>query len=368
MIHVTKKALTTALSRLTRVIPTRSSNPVLTAVHVTLTQYGLNLSGTNLEVDLRLTVPAEVSLDLIGQAFTVPAHLWSAGAAKLPGELVTLELKEGALHMKAGGSALKIQTGSEEDYALLTFPDHTAGLKVNAPDILSALRSVAYSASQEAFQAVFRGILLELTPDLTRAVASDGYRVAVCERPAVPGIGAPSALIIPRRNAEEVVTLLDGQTDAALHIGRGMLSVTRPDAALNVRLLDGEFPNWERVIPKNSLLTARLSGAVLSEALDRVSLFADKNANNRVELLFSGSQVELIAKGDYGEGREIVSAALSGAHDAFSLALNARHIMDALKQMGPGEVTLDLSGETTPVKFKAAADPGVMAIAVALRV
>ena len=367
MIHTTKKALTTALSRLARVIPARSSNPALTAVHVSVTETALLLSGTNLEIDLRLTVPAEIGPDLRGQSFLVPAHLWQQGAAKLPGELVTLELNGSALHMKAGGSAQKIQTGSAEVYAPLSFPPHHDGLPVPAPDLLSALRSVGYAASSEAFQAILRGILLHLTPTLTRAVASDGYRMAVCTRPPLPGLTAPQSLIIPRRNAEEVAAVLEGTTDAALHTAPGLLSLTTDSAALNVKLLEGEFPDWERVVPREIRLSAHLSGAALAEALDRVALFADKNANNRVELRFAGDALELIAQGDYGEGREGIAARIEGTEAALTLALNANHALDALKQMGGGEVRVDLSGTSTPVKFTAAGDPGVMAVTVALR-
>lgn len=366
MISVTKKALNTALARLTRVIPTRSSNPTLTAVHVTVAETGLYLGGTNLEIDLRLHVPAEVSPDLHGQSFTVPAHLWQQGAAKLPAELVSLDYQSGTLHMRSGGSAQKIQTGESEVYPPLGFPEGEA-LSLPAADLVTALRSVAYAASNESFQAVFRGILLELSPDHVRAVASDGYRVAVCTRPGLPETREARSYIIPRRNAEEIAALLDGEAQAELRTAHGALGITTPAASLNVKLLDGEFPDWQRVVPRAPTLTATLSATALAEALARVSIFADKNANNRVELRFGDGRVEVQAQGDYGDGQETLGAQLGGTESAMGLALNAKHALDALKHVGPGDVVIALSDSTTPVRFTPLSDSGQMAVAVALR-
>jgi len=357
--HVTRKTLSDALSLLERVIPTRSSNPLLMAVKVECSAQGLTLSGTNLEIDLSCFVPAEVHMP---QTFVVPAHLFGNVVRNLAGELVELELAGTELAVRAGGSNFKLQTGDLEAYPPLTFPTQ-ADVSLDAAELARALSSVRYAASNEAFQAVFRGIKLEHGADTARVVASDGYRVAIRDFPA-HGEGRP--LIIPARSVDELVRVLkDGE--ARFTYGEGLLSVTTDRVRMNLKLLDGDFPNYERVIPKDIRVEVRLPAAVLKEAVNRVAVLADKNANNRVEFKVSEGKLVLATEGDYGRALDTLDVVQGGVDAAITLAFNARHVLDAL---GPieGEAELLFSGSTSPAIFRASAGGGYQAIMVTLRV
>src|SRR6476646_6837317 len=216
--NVTKKTLSEGLGLLERVIPSRSSNPLLTSLKVEASEAGLTLSGTNLEIDLSCFVPAEVQAP---QNFVVPAHLFSQIVRNLGGELVELEITGNELAVRSGGSDFKLQTGDIDAYPPLTFPEH-ADVSLNAEERAKAFSSVRYAASNEAFQAVFRGIKLEHRPEGARVVASDGYRVAIRDFPAD---GDGRSLIIPARSVDELIRVLkDGE--ARFTYGDGLLSVT----------------------------------------------------------------------------------------------------------------------------------------------
>ncbi|GGI87023.1 DNA polymerase III subunit beta [Deinococcus wulumuqiensis] len=358
-ITVTKKALTDALSLLERVIPTRSSNPLLTALHVAATDSGLTLSGTSLEIDLQATVPAEVKAP---EDFTVPAHLFAQVVRNLGGELVELTLSGAELTVRSAGSDFKLQTGDRDSYPPLTFPD-APGVSLSAADLARALGSVRYAASNEAFQAVFRGLKLERNAGTLRAAASDGYRVALCDVRS----DAPEAppLIIPARSVDELLRLLKDGTVRLLP-GEGQLTVITDRARMNLKLLDGDFPDYERVIPKEIKLTATLPAAALKEAVGRVAVLADKNANNRVEFLIQDGALTLTAEGDYGRAQDTLSVTQGGTEQAMSLAFNARHVLDALGAID-GDVRLSFSGSTSPAVFEPAGDSGYRAVMVTLR-
>ncbi|KEF34007.1 MULTISPECIES: DNA polymerase III subunit beta [Deinococcus] len=357
--HVTKKILSEALGLLERVIPSRSSNPLLTSLKVEASAEGLTLSGTNLEIDLSCFVPAEVQDP---RPLVVPAHLFAQIVRNLAGELVELELAGHELAVRAGGSDFKLQIGDFEAYPPLSFPNH-ADVSLDAAELSRALGSVRYAASNEAFQAVFRGIKLEHRAESARVVASDGYRVALRDFPAS---GAGRSLIIPARSADELIRVLrDGE--ARFTYGEGMLSVTTERVRMNLKLLDGEFPDYERVIPKDIRLQVTLPATALKEAVGRVAVLADKNANNRVEFLVSEGKLRLAAEGDYGRAQDTLDVVQGGAEPAMSLAFNARHVLDAL---GPieGEAELLFSGSTSPAIFRASGGGGYMAVMVTLRV
>ncbi|MFC3861949.1 DNA polymerase III subunit beta [Deinococcus antarcticus] len=357
--NVTKKTLNEGLSLLERVIPSRSSNPLLTSLKVEATEAGLTLSGTNLEIDLSCFVPAEVQNP---QNFVVPAHLFAQIVRNLGGELVELEITGQELSVRSGGSDFKLQTGDIDAYPPLTFPNH-ADVSLNAEELSRAFASVRYAASNEAFQAVFRGIKLEHHGATARVVASDGYRVAIRDFPAS---GDGRNLIIPARSVDELIRVLrDGES--RFTYGEGMLTVTTDRVRMNLKLLDGDFPDYERVIPKDIKLQVTLPATALKEAVNRVAVLADKNANNRVEFLVSEGKLKLAAEGDYGRAQDTLDVVQGGTEPAMSLAFNARHVLDAL---GPieGEAELLFSGSTSPAIFRGTGGGGYMAVMVTLRV
>lgn len=356
---VTKKVLSEGLGLLERVVPSRSSNPLLTSLKVEASPEGLTLSGTNLEVDLSSFAAAEVQNP---ESFVVPAHLFAQIVRTLGGELVELELMGGELSVSSGGSNFKIQTGDAEAFPQLAFPAQVDAT-VQAADLARALSSVRYAASNEAFQAVFRGVKLEPRGEGARAVASDGYRVALHDFALE---GSVQELIIPARSVDELVRVLrDGE--ARLSYGEGQLTVSTDRVRMNLKLLDGEFPDYERVIPAETRLQVSLPSASLKEAVGRVAVLADKNANNRVEFLVSEGQLQLTAEGDYGRAHDALSVEQGGTEPAITLAFNAKYVQDAL---GPidGDAELLFAESTKPAVFRPAAGGGYMAVLVALRV
>ncbi len=359
MIQVTKKVLAESLSSLERIVQARSSNPILTYLKLETTPNGLRLSGTNLEMDLETTVAAQVSEEAV---VVVPAHLFSQIVRSLSSELVELELSGNELNIQGGGFKTKLQTGDLDAYPELSFPSQ-ADTVLDAREFARALSSVRYAAATEAFQAVFRGIKLELSEKRTRVVASDGFRLALRE---FAGSNVEKNLILPARAVDELTKLLkDGEVQ--LSFAGSVLGLSTPRWKLNVKLLEGEFPDYERVIPKEVKLSIRLSASALREAVNRVAVLADKTANNRVEFQVSGSSLSLASEGDYGRAQDALEVFQEGTEPALTLGFNAKYVTDAL---GPleGEVLIQLSGSNTPALFKAAEDSGYSAVVVPLRV
>jgi DNA polymerase-3 subunit beta len=304
-------------------------------------------------------VPAEVDDSV---SFVVPAHLFAQIVRNLGGELVELALSGSELSVQAGGSNFKLQTGELDAYPHLTFPTR-ADVTYDAKELARSLASVRYAASTEAFQAVFRGIKLEQRGGQARVVASDGFRLALRDFPAH---GDARDLILPARSADEIVRVVrDGEVGVAY--GEGSLGILTDRVKMNVKLMDGEFPDYERVIPRDVKLRVALSATALKEAVSRVAVLADKNANNRVEFLVSEGKLRLAAEGDYGRAQDTLDVMQDGSEPAMSLGFNAKYVLDAL---GPveGDAELLFSGPTSPAMFKGQGQDGYIAVVVPLRV
>lgn len=228
---------------LERIVPSRSSNPLLTSLKVEAEPRGLTLSGTNLEIDMACFVPAEVDREA---AFVVPAHLFAQIVRNLGGELVELSLSGNELSVQSGGSNFKLQIGELGAYPLLSFPTRSDA-SYDARELARSLASVRYAAATEAFQAVFRGIKIEQLGGRARVVASDGFRLALRDFNAH---GETRNLIVPARSADELIRVVrDGEVGVTY--GEGTLGITTERVKMNVKLMDGEFPDYERVIPRD---------------------------------------------------------------------------------------------------------------------
>ncbi|GAA5533815.1 DNA polymerase III subunit beta [Deinococcus aluminii] len=341
--HVTRKALKDALSVLERVIPARSSNPVLTSLKVACAPDGLTLIGTNLDLDLAYHLPAQVDHP---QDFSVPAHLFGQVVRNLDGELVTLTLTGTQLSVQAGGSHFELQTGDLGVFPPLAFPEG-ADVTLDAAELARALTSVRHAASHENFQAVFRGIKLEHHAGFARLVASDGYRVALRE---FPTTGMGRNLILPARHADDLVRVLKSGP-ARFSYGEGQLSVASGPVRLNLKLLEGEYPDYERVMPKTMQVQFTANAADLREAVSRVAVLSDKKANHRVDWLVAEGKLHMCAEGEYGRAQDTLEVVQAGTVPALNVAVNARHLLDALTPI-EGDVEVRLGGPTTPILLR----------------
>ncbi|MDR6218211.1 DNA polymerase III subunit beta [Deinococcus soli (ex Cha et al. 2016)] len=359
-INSTKKALVEKLSILERIIPSRNSNPLLTALKVEARAYNstLVLAGTSLEIDMEASLSAEVQRDA---SFIVPMHLFAQIIKNLSGDLLTLTLEGTEVVIAAGGSDFRIQTGDLNAYPPLHFAERSDE-RVSAAQFRQALTSVRYAASNEAFQAVFRGLKFEQSAGRGRMVASDGYRVIIQEFSAGQD---ERNVLIPARSADEVIRALSKEDQIGLTYGDALLTITGKDIRMNVKLLDGDFPDYERVIPKAVTTTVTGSTVVFREAVNRVAVLSDKNANNRIELLIRDQRVTLTAEGDYGRAVDTFETSSKTGEDV-AIAFNAAFLAESLAHID-GDFTMDISGSTLPGILRNAARTH-MAVIVPLRV
>ncbi len=359
-VQIPKKQLSEALGILERIVPARSSNAALTQLKVAITPKGLALSGTNLEIDIEYVLEAQI---VDGQDFVVPAQLFAQITKALSGELVELHLKGSELTVASGGSTFKVQTGDLSAYPELLFPSETH-LTLDAKEFTKSLTSVRYAAAAEEFRAIFRGVQLELNTTGSRVVATDGFRLAY------RNFGASSTtearkLVIPARNADELIRVLkDGEV--RLTISQGTLSVASDKVRINAKLMDGELPDYARVIPSTSSVTVAVSAGALREAVARVAVVADKSSNNKVEFIVAGGKLQLVAESDFGRAQDVLDVVQHGSEPAITVGFRAKQLTEALSPI-EGEVLIGL-GLNAPAKFTAESDPGYLAIVNPLRV
>ncbi len=358
-VRIPKKTLVDGLALLEHIIPTRSSNPILTYLPLELGKKGLLLRGTNGEVDLEASLPAEITGELLA---LVPAQLFFQIVRNAPGELIEMSFGD-KLSLASGSFKTELALASPEGYPELAFQE-SKNERISARELTRAILRVRYAASLEEYRAIFRGVQLEFSPAGLRAVASDGFRLARFDL-AAPS-PQPRKIVVPARAADEIVRVfkdLEGELEIAA--SEHSLTLVGPAARMTAKLMEGQFPDYQRVIPQQFVLEASLQAEALRESLKRVSVLSDRS-NHRVNLIFREDQLEINAESESGRGGEELSVNTSGTLP-LEAAYNAQYLIDALAPVS-GTVNLKLSGPTNPSVIQAAEDSGYLAVVVPLRV
>ena len=358
-VQVPKKYLADTLGHVERIIPARSSNPGLSLLRIQLNDNELTFSGSNMDIDIQATLNADVTGS--GQ-FALPAQVFGQIVRSLPGELVELSFNDTELDIASGTYATKLQLASVDAALQLNFPETYSG-QLSASKLATALGRVRYAAAVAEYQAIFRGVKLELSDQMTRAVATDGFRLAYYNFDEPSGLDAE--LVIPARSVDELTKLLsDG--DVLLNLSEGQLSLSNGPFKMNVKLMEGAFPDYERVIPAAFPVSITVDSTQLAESVSRVAVMADKTANNRVDLFIRDGTVQITAEGSYGRSQEALEVSQEGEESEIALAYNAKYLVDALGPLD-GDLRFSFSSTTGSSVLVGLNDPNYLAVVVPLR-
>lgn len=359
-VQVPKTSLADALHNVERIIPTRSSNPGLNLLKIDLLGDALRFSGTNLDLDVETTVGADVRGE---GSLALPAQVFGQVVRALPGDVVDMEVDDAELRIASASFATRLQLVDPANAPSVSFPETYEG-HLPASALVEALAAVRYAAAVAEYQAIFRGVKLELSDQSSRAVATDGFRLAYHDLDAVSGLEAD--LIVPARSVDEIVRLLAGDGEVEMVSDGAQLALRSDDVRLNVKLMEGSFPDYRRVIPSTFPVAITLDAATLREAVTRVAVMADKTANNRVDLFVKDGTLQITAEGSYGRSQEAIDVQQEGSDAEIALAYNAKYLTDALAPLG-GQLRASFSGPTSPSVLGDPDDARYLAMVVPLR-
>ena len=358
-VQVPRKQLADVLGNIERIIPSRSSNPGLSLISLMMGERGLTFSGSNMDIDIQATVQADVAG---GGHAALPAHVFGQVVRSLPGELVELVFSDNELEISSGSYATKLQLADAATVPEVVFPEGYAG-RYDGSQLADALNHVRYAAAVAEYQAIFRGVKVEFNDKRTRAVATDGFRLAYYHMEDASGLDGD--IVIPARSVDELSRLLGGG-EAKLELADNQLSVQSGPFKLNVKLMEGTFPDYERVIPSQFPVSILLDAKALLETVSRVAVMADKTANNRVDLFIKDGSLQITAEGSYGRSQEALGVSQEGTESEIALAYNADYLASALRPVD-GDVRFSFSGPTSPSVVASLKDTSYLAMVVPLR-
>ena len=329
---------------------TKNVMPVLTNLLFEADKDSLTVTGTDLELGVRIKTNLEVAQ--AGTA-TLPAKKLSELVKTFEEGDVEITVKDGVkAEIKSGRATIKLTGVPAEDYPSFPAYRKEKSLSLSSKVFLDMIRRAAFSVSMDETRYILQGALLQSDGKKACMVTTDGHRLSYIEYALATPQGAASpqeavSAVVPGKALLELSRVLEPKDDlVTVYFTENQIFFEVGDITVFSRLLDGQFPNFEQVIPKKNEHSLVCEVAPLISVLNRMSpLASDKGNSVKFHLDEDGLQVTA-ATADVGEGSESLDVEYSGP--AMTLAFNARYLLDALKALGSERMDLKLNTPLSP--------------------
>jgi DNA polymerase-3 subunit beta len=333
----TQEEMKAALDTVKRVAAAKSTLPALSMVLIQADDT-LMFTTTDLERFVQRTVKAKIAEK--GQAL-VPVTTLSEYVASLPSDAITLSTKKNDLHIKCGRFESTVKGINPEEYP--TIPNVPAEMEMDGDELRAALNKTAYACATDDS----RPVLTALCFDGPTLVSADGFRLAKTTMPIESSLKA----LVPARSIKELVRLLSGTVKIGATANHLLFEFS--DTRLGTRLIEGQFPPYERIIPTASGTEITVSVASLLSALKSATVFA-REASMQVKLTAENNALTINAKSaEEGDATAAVDAEITGN---ISFALNVRYLSEMLNALGSERATFFVTSPSSPVLVKPVGD------------
>jgi DNA polymerase-3 subunit beta len=348
------------------IVERRNTIPILANVLIAAQKKEIHMTATDLEVGVRGNVEGEVTRE---GTVTVNAKKLYEIIREVPNEQVQLKRLENEwVEVRSGKSVFKIVGMDAREFP--QFPSFDSQQLSNTPSatLRGMIERTIFSVSTDETRYSLNGVFVEQGDGgKIRMVATDGHRLAFDERE-VGSLGLAKGVILPRKGLGELRKLLESNGDGVVSIGfrENMALVTKDKVELFMRLIDGDFPDYSKVIPKGNPNLAKIEHEELLQALRRVSIISSERYKG-IKMDFSSGSVSLSANNpDLGEAVEEIEAEYKGK--PISIGFNARYLLDVLGVLnGEGEIDIELKDELSPSIIRKSGDAGYLYVLMPMR-
>lgn len=365
-----RETLAPALAALSRVVERRNTIPILSNILVTASAGRLTLRATDLDIQAETSLPCEVAEE---GAVTLPAHTLSDIVRKLPAEAqITLEGKpDQPMALRSGRSRFTLQTLPESDFPDITVGEFTCSFQLPAASLARIIEEVSFAISTEETRYYLNGIYWHCRQadgaSLLTAVATDGHRLSRVEMPAPEGTADMPGVIVPRKTVAELARMAkDAEGDLTIELSSTKIRVTAGAATLTSKLIDGQFPDYQRVIPSANDKVATIDRETFQRAVDRVSTISSERGR-AVKLAMSDAGLALsVTNPDSGSATEELEPEYDGP--PIEIGFNARYLLDVLGILGGDTITMKLAEPGAPAIFQRTAGTDLLIVLMPMRV
>ncbi len=334
---ITREKLQEGLVAVAASVPAKTTLPVLANILVEAGKDGIRLSGTDLDIAVSTVVPAEVDAE---GSVTLPAKKLLEIVRELPSAAVRITgAGEQRVQLECGRSRFKLLGIPKDEFPSFPPVKFDDPWVVTSGDLQKLISHVVFASSNEESRPILNGVLWELRKDKMRMVATNGHRLAKMDVPA-GGAKASADLIVPPKALEQIRRLFGVADEIEIAKSDNHLGFRSGQTLVFTRLIEGPYPNYEQVIPRENDKAATVDKQGLSAALRRVGVVAS-DQTHRVRLAFSSGALKFtVSTPDLGEAADEMAVSYDG--DPIEIGFNATYLLEILKYMPTDEVRLTM--------------------------
>ena len=348
---ITRQNLHNGLAAVSASIPSKTTLPVLSNILFEAKEDAVWMSGTDLDVAVRVKVPADVKE--LGR-LTAPGKKLQEITRELPEQPVEVATRGEQIELKCGRSNFKLNGLPADEFPSLAEVDFSEGWTVTGKDVNGLIHHTTFAVSTEESRPILNGVLWELREGSMRMVATNGHRLARMGVPAESG-GAPSAdFIVPPGALQHVQRLFkDDDTIEGARSGNH-LGFRADSTEVYTRLIEGTYPNYDQVIPRDNDKVATIDKKALESAVRRMAVVAS-DQTHRIRLKFEPGRVHLnVLTPDLGEGHDELEIGYDG--EELEIGFNANYLLEVLRYMPTDEVDVAFKAPERAVTIEPSGD------------
>lgn len=346
------------LAQVLNVVGSKATMPILSNVLIEAERDHITLTTTNLDLGIRCRIKAEVKE---GGAVTLPVKRLATIVRELPNVDVSFDATPNhQVKLTSGGSNFRIMGIGKDEFPPLPELGDERVFTLEQAELTAMLRSVAYAQSTDETRYILNGVYFNFRDGRLSLVATDGRRLALTGRELEVPEEAAGAIILPAKTVNELQRMLDkgeklkvsfNDRRAAFQISTDKDSSGLVDSIyLYSKVVEGNYPNYQQVIPKETHQRIKLERELLQQCIHRAALVCNEKSNS-VKLKLSSNLLEITAQSpDFGEAHESMAIGYSGPE--LQVAFNPQFLLDPLKALAKDEVFFEVKDEVSPGVFK----------------
>ena len=369
-ITIERSELIKSLGHVQSVVERRNTIPILSNVKIEAAEGRLTLNATDMDLDMVDSVGANVETP---GAITVSAHTLYDIVRKLPeGSQVELNASgDGQMQLSAGRSRFTLSCLPTDEFPVLSGGELPHNFNVTAAELRSLIDRTKFAISTEETRYYLNGIYLHKADrdgvDVLRAVATDGHRLASVEAPLPAGSENMPGVIVPRKTVTELRKLIDESGDeVAISMSENKIRFSFDNAVLTSKLIDGTFPDYQRVIPSGNDKDMEVNCKLFSDAVDRVSAISSEKSRAIKLVLTSGLLALSASSPEHGSAEEEIEVTYEG--DSVEIGFNSAYLLDITRQIEGDTAIVSLADGNSPTILREMDDASALYVIMPMRV
>lgn len=340
---VNTQELNEAIAMVTKAMPAHGGLPILEGIYIDASEDRLFLKCSDLSLQIETEIPAIVDQE---GSCVIPGRFFADLSRRFTYERIDFLTEKNTMKIQSGRVKTSIQVNNSKDFPEMVRVNDVFTADVAQNVLKNMIKQVLFSASADDTKAILMGALMRFKDNRLIMVALDGYRLAMRTERIINCTGERSA-VVPARALQEIANILYESDDSIkLAFSTTHIKITFGSTSIISRLLDGEYVNYENILPSNFALKATVDKKELRNSVERALLMARESKSNLIKMSFNQDMLEITANSELGNINELIEINLVGKE--LDIAFNARYILDILKSLDDDEIILCMNNSVTP--------------------